>query len=74
MALQGRIEIEKDERRSQHGPRVVNVNNVLVPRGDHVGRWGLGIAQPRSLGHLRLEVLCQFSEHLAAMYGECCKQ
>jgi len=31
MALQGRIEIEKDERRSQHGPRVVNVNNVLVP-------------------------------------------
>jgi len=31
MALQGRIEIEKDERRSQHGTRVVNVNNVLVP-------------------------------------------
>lgn len=31
MALQGRIEIEKEERTSQQGPRVVNVNNVLVP-------------------------------------------
>ena len=27
---QGKIEIEKEERRTQYGPKVVNVNNVLV--------------------------------------------
>ena len=29
--LQGKIEIEKEESRLQYGPKVVNVNNVLVP-------------------------------------------
>lgn len=31
LVMQGRLEIERDERRSQNGARVVNVNNVLVP-------------------------------------------
>ncbi len=29
--MQGKIEIEQEERRTRHEPNVVNVNNVLVP-------------------------------------------
>ena len=29
--LQGKIEIEREEKRTRFGPNVVNVNNVLVP-------------------------------------------
>ena len=29
--MQGKIEIEREEKRTCYGPNVVNVNNVLVP-------------------------------------------
>jgi hypothetical protein len=31
LVMQGRLELERDERSSQSGRRVVSVNNVLVP-------------------------------------------